>query len=486
MLKFYDREKEIGSLLEARRLSKTIGSQLTILIGRRRVGKSTLIKEAFKDLDENKRLYFFISKRRSHVLLDSLVERFNEHREEEGTFSDWDKFIKTLFAYASKNNVTLIFDEFQNFKYIDEDVFGLIQKNWEDYEMEKGLNIVVAGSIVSLMEKIFYSENMPLYGRATRKIILNELDIKTVYQLLKDNISKEVEIKDILNFYSVFGGIPFYYRNIERYGLFNENYFIDIIERLVIREDGILRTEGKDLIVREVGNENALTLFACIEAIATGFDTFTKITNFTGASESLVRNSLLTLEDSFKMIQKQKPIYPNNKKIAKYIIRDNFMYFWFKFIYANQHIIEEGYEENYLYVKEEVAKQIPRLTGYMFETLCKRFLLSKVIKKEINIKPSKVGNWWDAKGDIDIVIDDVVNKRTIYAECKLSSKKKELSDLLNKIIQTSNRVDALKNRAPLYVLIFADEVSKAQRDKVNQSNVLVFDKKDILKYLEKN
>lgn len=470
--KLYGRQKEIKSLKETVSLSQKVGSQFTLIFGRRRVGKSALVHEAFKN---KKTLFFFISKRKSGILLKELTHKFNQETGLNAAYTDWDYFFFDLFKYSAKNKITVIFDEFQNFNFVDEDIFGLIQKHWEDYENMKGLNLVITGSTVSLVEQIFYDSREPLYGRVTRSIKLESLRFKTIYELLSENKTKsQVNIKTLLEFYTVFGGIPYYYRTIGRYDLYKKSIY-QIIERTLVENDGVLREEGRDLIVREFGTENVYNLFGALEAISQGMDQFGQICSYIESNESVTNTTLNTLQNRYRLVTKLKPVFPNNRKDTKYKIHDNFMNFYFKSIYSNQQLIQEGVYEALM---KKIKSTLPEQLGFTFEDLAKEFILSNL--SELDILPTSIGKWWDRTTEIDLIIDDKVKNKTFFVECKLNTSKYDIREIFHNLAIKADKVDALKGRSKYFILVSGGAV---KNKKTLSEKERIFDYKDITLYL---
>ena len=204
-MKFYNRKQEIKEIRTAVKLAKNSSSKLITVIGRRRIGKSELIKQV---LTKKKHLYFFVSKKSSQLLLNEFTQIYNIQFNKNIAFENWDSFFYTLFTDCVKTKTIIVFDEFQNFKQLSKhDIFGTIQKHFDNMN-NKGLVIITAGSLVNLLENIFYSSKEALYGRATNKQVIQEFTFKTVYEILTDYYNKKPTINNLLTFYSVFGGVP--------------------------------------------------------------------------------------------------------------------------------------------------------------------------------------------------------------------------------------------------------------------------------------
>lgn len=452
-MKFYNRKKELKILSDTKKLAAKVGAQFVVISGRRRIGKSELIRQAVKN---DKHLYFFVSKKRSSNLLKEFNQQFNLLRKDSAEYGDWDSFIKALFEYCTNHAVTLIFDEFQEFYNLEEPIYSIFQKHWDNFQHRKGLTIIVAGSVVSLIEKIFYSAKEPLYGRATRKIVLEEFNFAAVANILK-NYKKKTGLKNLLEFYSVFGGNPFYYNQIEKEQLFQKNIYV-AINRLILQNYGSLRNEGREILIKEFGSEHS-TYFSILEAISKGFDTFSKIQNYTQIDSGFLLRSLKTLEFSFQLLKKKVPLFPNNRKISKYVIVNHFTYFWFRYVYANQSILGLNFSQIIL---KKIKKELNSIIGYTFEKYCTQEILKKSLSGNLPFEVKNIGSWWDKYGEIDLIIDAVKNQ-VIFIECKLSQGGINTKQI-NNLLKTADRIDAVKNKNKQYYFMVAETVDRSKRE----------------------
>ena len=176
-MKFYDREKEIKIINEIVGKSKKKG-QLVVLQGKRRVGKTALILHTFK---KQKFLYFFVSKKTEKELLNDFREEISKKLNLPylGEFENLKQLLEFLFDYSKKNNLVVVFDEFQNFKIINPSLFSDLQKFWDLNKDKSKIAIFCIGSMFTLIKKIFTSSKEPLYNRANKIIELKPFDLKT-------------------------------------------------------------------------------------------------------------------------------------------------------------------------------------------------------------------------------------------------------------------------------------------------------------------
>jgi AAA+ ATPase superfamily predicted ATPase len=235
------------------------------------VGKTRLIREVAGGH------YFFVDKKSSSLLLKEFSESLEASL---GTFvpkfTNWDDLVRYLFEYSKEKHIVAVFDEFQNFKYVDPSVFSIFQKHWDAYSTSSKILLVFIGSYVGLMKKIFTEEKEPLYGRITARIDLKPLKYKFTRQICLDlGITEE---EDMAKLYATFGGVPRYYQLIEEYGLSD---YEDILKTLVFADNAVLRDEARQILGGELGR-NYTTYFSILEAISFGKNTLKEISDFTG------------------------------------------------------------------------------------------------------------------------------------------------------------------------------------------------------------
>jgi len=411
MLKFYNREKEIENLKRVENLSKT-SAKMTVIIGRRRIGKTTLVKKAYE-----KSIYFFVAKKSEALLCEEFKERIeNFGIKVFGEFRSFYKLFEYLLEVSKNRHFTLIIDEFQEFLNINSSIFSDMQNLWDSYKNEAKMNLILSGSIYSLMKKIFEDKKEPLFGRIDNKINLKPFNISTQKKIIKDSF-KNYTKEDIFNFYILSGGVAKY---VEYYVDNNALRLNDILD-LIFNENSLLLEEGKNILIEEFGKEYAI-YFSILMLISNSKTSRKEMESILGKN---IGGYLDRLERDYSIIKKIKPIFakPNTKNV-KYEIEDNFLNFWFRFIYKNKSAIEI---ENYDYVKRLILRDFKTFSGKFLEKYFKEKL-----KEEKNF--SQIGSFWDRKNEneIDIVAINELEKKALIAEVKLNKTKINLNILKEK------------------------------------------------------
>jgi len=426
-MKFYNREKEIETLRKFEGLSAK-SSQMTMLLGRRRVGKTTLLNNVFI---KTPALYFFIAKKNEVLLCEEFVKEVEDKLSVSlGKFSSFAELFKALMVLAQTKNFTLIVDEFQEFANLNPSVFSDIQNIWDSYKDKAGLNVVFCGSIYSMMKKIFENSKEPLFGRATAKMILKPFEIRTIKQILGDFYPKYSN-DDLLAFYMATGGVAKYIEQLVLHKAFTKKKILDVI----FEEGSFFIDEGRSVLIDEFGKDygNYFSILSLIASSKTD----------RGEIESILQipvgGYLDRLEKDYGLIKRNRPFgAKEGSRFNKYAIEDNFLNFWFRFIYKYRSAIEIG---NLEYVRDIVERDYETYSGFMLE----KYFRAKLIETK---KFSSIGGYWDRKGEneIDIITLNETNKHLTFYEVKRNESRINLALLKDKSKQIIKSYQGFKTQ----------------------------------------
>jgi AAA+ ATPase superfamily predicted ATPase len=431
-MKFYDRTDELDLLQKADNLKQN-RSVMSIIVGRRRVGKTTLA------LKVKNAVYLFISRKNETLLCEEFVEELKNQGIK--TFGKFEKFVdlfEFLMEYSKTNRVTLILDEFQEFYKINPSVFSQIQKIWDLNKNTSHMHLIICGSVYSLMKKIFEDSKEPLFGRADFKINLKPFMVDTLEEILKDNNSYSQ--KNLLDFYTITGGIAKY---IELLVLFNAFNLKDIIN-VIIAPNSIFLDEGKNRLIEEFGKEYT-TYFSILALIASSKTSRSEIESIL---QKNISGHLERLEKDYNIIKSIKPITAKaNSKLQKYEIEDNFLNFWFRFIYKYLSFIEA---ENFEALKQIIFRDFSTYQGKFLEKLF-------IEKLKLSKQYTKIGRYWERgnKNEIDIVAVDDINKKLLIAEVKMNKKRANINEL---ILKSKNLVEKFTEFQVEYKIFSIDDI----------------------------
>ena len=412
-MKFYNRENELNLLKQVENLSNT-SAKMTFIVGRRRVGKTKLILEAFKN---SKFLYLFVAKKNEQLLCEEyskLIENLTG-KKIIGRLTSFKDIFEYLMDISISTHFTLAIDEFQEFYNINPSVFSDMQNIWDRYKDKSKLNLVLCGSIYSLMHKIFENAKEPLYGRADKKIILKPFNVNILKEIYED--LTRFNKKNYFIFYVLTGGIAKYVELFANDKAFTYAKMIDSI----LSESSFFLNEGKDVLIDEFGKDYQ-TYFSILSLISGSKTSRSEIESVLGKS---VGGFISKLEKEYNIIKKITPILskPNTRNI-KYYIEDNFLNFWFRFIYKNISAVEMG---NFEYIKNIIKRDFDTYLGRMLEKYFKE-------KLALTGEYSEIGSYWEKgnKNEIDIVAINKLDKKVLIADVKLKQNKINIDFLKKK------------------------------------------------------
>ena len=413
-MRFYDREKEMDVLHEIEKNSANY-AQMTLLLGRRRVGKTTLIKNSFSQ--SKNVVYFFVAKKNELLLCEEFVREVEEKLGFFlGNFQNFSQFFKALILQSQNKNFTVIIDEFQEFDNLNPSIFSDIQNIWDSYKDVSKMNLICCGSIYSIMKKIFENHKEPLYGRATSKIIIKPFTINVIKEILKD-YHPNYKNEDLLAFYMVTGGIAKYIEQLVLNKAFTKNKILDTF----FQNSSFFIDEGRALLVDEFGKDYG-NYFSILSLIASSKNERSEIENILNMQ---IGGYLERLEKDFNLIKRVRPFgAKEGSRNNRYKIEDNFLNFWFRFIYKYRSAIEIG---NLEYVKKIVERDYETFSGFVLE---KYFTTSLIESNQF----SDIGNYWNKKGEdeIDIIAVNDYEKIIKFYEIKRNKKRINLSILEEK------------------------------------------------------
>ena len=411
-MKFYNREKELENLRAIEEASKE-SSKMTVVVGRRRIGKTTLIKKAYSD-----RVYLFVSKKNEALLCDEFVTIIQNTLDVKifGEIRTFKELFEYLMELSKTRHFTLVIDEFQEFLHINSTVYADMQNIWDSHKDSTKLNLVLSGSIYSLMKKIFEDKKEPLFGRANNKIHLKPFSVETIKEILAEN-SPTYSADDLLSFYMLTGGVAKY---VEIF-VDNKAFTLEGQLALIFKEYSLFLEEGKNLLVEEFGKEYT-TYFSILSLIASSKTSRSELESIL---EKNIGGYLDRLENEYTIIKKVKPIFAKEgSRTLKYEIIDNFFNFWFRFIYKYRSAIEI---ENYEYVKKIVLRDYATYSGKFLE----KYFVEQL---KLSYAYSDIGSYWERgnQNEIDIVAVNDEKKTMLIAEVKRNPSKIELKVLEKK------------------------------------------------------
>lgn len=406
-MEFYDRTNELAELQRIQNLSFSDHSRLTVVTGRRRIGKTSLIMKSVEGLPT---VYLFVGRKAEATLCSEFIPVISQSLDafvpaEIRTFRSLFQYLMEL---ASNKAFNLVIDEFQEFYNINESVYSDMQNIWDAYRRKSKMNLIVSGSIYSLMQKIFQSKKEPLFGRADNIIKLSAFDLSTLKDIMRDYRSGYTN-DDLLALYSFTGGVPKYVE------LFCDNQILSVDEMIsfMVRENSPFTDEGKNLLIEELG-KNYATYFSILSAISGGINTQPGIEAALG--DKSIGGQIKRLIEDYNIIVRQRPILAKEgSQTVRYEIQDNFLRFWFNYFDRYRSLIEI---KNFVGLQSIIKKDYPTYSGIMLERYFKQQFAE-------SFQYRAIGSWWELKGyqnEIDIVGLKLEKNQAVVAEVKRQKK----------------------------------------------------------------
>ncbi len=370
-MKFYNRTNELVELQRIQDLSFNDYSRLTVVTGRRRIGKTSLIMKSVEGLST---VYLFVGRKSEATLCSEFIPVITQSLDvfvpnEIHTFRPLFQYLMEL---ASNKPFNLVIDEFQEFYNINESIYSDMQNIWDTYRKKSRMNLIVSGSIYSLMEKIFQHSKEPLFGRADNIIKLSAFDLTTLKDIMHDYRPQYIN-DDLLALYSFTGGVPKYVE------LFCDNGALSIegMISFMTRGNSQFTDEGKNLLIEEFG-KNYAVYFSILSAISGGINTQPEIESALGNKS--IGGQLKRLIEDYNIITRQRPILAKEgSQTVRYEIQDNFIRFWFNYFDRHRSLIEI---KNFVGLQSIIKSDYPTYSGKLLEPTTSNSNLPKVFAIE--------------------------------------------------------------------------------------------------------
>lgn len=433
-MRFFDRETEFEKLREIEGLSHEV-AQFTIITGRRRIGKTEMVKKFYEN---RTMLYFFVARKAEADLCDIFIEEIRTKlhipiMDSKGmSFATIFKFIMEL---SQNQHITLFIDEFQDFYRVNPSIYSDMQNIWDNYKNKAHINLIVAGSVNTLMNKIFKNKKEPLFGRQTSTMHIRPFKPSVLKEIMAEyypNYKKS----DLLAIYTLTGGVAKYVELLIDRKKFTEKKMLDMF----FERDSYFLPEGKNMLVDEFGKDYGI-YFSILTLIAQGRNTRSELEQTLNIKE--LSGYLKNLSEEYGLISKMQPIYEKStNKNVHYTIDDQFLKFWFRFVYKYTHIIEAGGNKKLRTIAE---RDFTTVSGKSLE-----HYFNEVLKETGNY--TRLGYWHDRKGEneIDIIAEDEVDNKIEFIEVKRQAKNFDEEILRGKVESFMNTVGSFNGYEIIY------------------------------------
>lgn len=463
---FYDRKNELGLLREKyRQMDSTQEGVMLAVYGRRRVGKTELIKKFLKSVEgvEQSKLYFYVGLSQRGVIFNALAEAIKEQEGNIMRIEKADDFFNYIVSKARHEKFILVFDEFQRFLDVAPEVITSLQDYWDRELKDQRIMILLVGSSIGMMQKIMDSRAGALYGRA-QKIKISPFTYAD-FRLMFKELSEEEKILR----YGVFGGTPYYLEKTKRFADTQE-----AIQELILKKDSELSEEPKTLLEYENVKIHA-KYNAILQAVSSGKEVLREIQDFTKMSVVHLPPYIMRLDRLLDLVKRSDPVL-GKERLGRYRIKDNFFKFWYRFILPNETAINLG---NTRLVSDVIKEELNGYMGRIFEDIVKELLTLYNTKeiKGLKLNFENIGSWWDRNNnEIDILAYNLKEKSFLLGEVKWTRNKTD-----REVVDNLLRKSKLITFSGDYKLIFISKNGFTERamQRMDELKAIHLDLKEI-------
>ncbi|MEZ3117413.1 ATP-binding protein [Halobaculum sp. MBLA0147] len=397
---FHDRSAELDALETA---FESTGHAFYVVYGRRRVGKTALLKEFCTDRPH---IYFLAAQESEFRQREKFVERVATHFDDRVPRIDgWDEALEYLGDRLADERLIVAVDEFPYLVDENDSLPSYLQSFVDELLVDTDSMLVLCGSSVSTMESEVLGHESPLYGRRTGQIDLEPFDFRAARSVVG------YDIEDAIRSFAVTGGTPMYLTLFDYDRPLGEN-----VRESVLSPTAVLYNESEFLLRTELRSPARYT--SVLEAIATGHTTPNEVAGATGIDSGPLSKYLQTLR-RLRLVDREVPVTasPKQSKRSRYHVADEFLRFWFRFVEPNRSSIEEAPGVVY---ERSIEPTLPDHVAPTFERICREAVWEAVRRDELP-PYSEVGRWWYGEDEIDIVGLAPDTDRILFGECKWTS-----------------------------------------------------------------
>jgi AAA+ ATPase superfamily predicted ATPase len=459
----------IGRTSELEKLEREYqrDSSFVVIYGRRRVGKTTLIK---KFISEKKALYFLATQELEQGNMRQFARVLSRFMDkpwlEDTTFPDWDSLFEAFANFQPTEKKILVIDEFQYLAATNPAFTSIFQRIWDQVLQNKNIMVILCGSLISMMRSQVLTYSSPLYGRRTAQIRLAPLKFTEIALAFP-----EKSFDSLVELYAVTGGVPKYLE------FFLGQEIRETIKREILSPHGFLYEEPIFLLDKEV--KEPLTYFSIIAAVAAGNRRLSQIASKLELSANHLSPYIKTLID-LNLLERRVPVTeknPHKSRRGLYYISDSFLVFWFRFVAPYKSELELG-NVDYVYDKLE-SHFLDNHVSFVFEDICRDIFLN-LAKGNQRIHISKIGSWWNNHHEIDIVAFDEEAKIAYLGECKYWTKPVGLN-VLSALMDKAEEIKELQPYEKRFVLFshsgFSNRLVELAQ---NKTDVLLINKQEFV------
>jgi uncharacterized protein len=471
-MEFINRQKELKDLNTAWKKKE---ANFLVIYGKRRVGKTELIKQFLKDKPG---IYYLADKRRDNDQLLELGQICGTYFKDDillnHGFKDWLEFFKYIKNKSITKPFVLAIDEYPYLTENNKELSSLLQKAWDNYLKDTKIFLILCGSSIAMMEKETLALRSPLFGRRTGQLLIEPLNFFQSWQFFPNK-----NFNDFLQIYTIAGGMPAYLKQF----ISSEKLEI-IVKNKILNTSSFLYNELEFMLKEELREPK--NYLAILKAISEGQRKLGKISDQLGLDRNVL-NKYLSVLLNLKIIERQLPVtekYPLKSRKGLYKITDNFTIFWFYFIFPFKSYLSL---EKYSFVLNKIFgsdnysdsqnSKFKLLLSNTYEQVSKEILgnlQNKIFEFE------KIDSWWLNEEEIDIVAINERSKKILFGECKWTEKLLSTKVYLN-LKRKARLVNWHNNTRKEYFILFSKSGFTKNLIKIaKQENVLLVKKNKLI------
>jgi AAA+ ATPase superfamily predicted ATPase len=403
---FVDRETELTQL---ETLYPSGRAELFVLYGRRRVGKTELLRAFCADKPH---LFFIATLSSDHDQLATFsqqVYRLTHPTVPEGfTYPSWEAALRALADLPER--VIVVMDEFTYLISGNKALPSILQKVWDETLRNSQVMLILCGSYIGMMETEVLGYQAPLYGRRTGSALLEPLALRAVSAFFPNYAPIER-----LEAWAVLGGMPYYLSAFS-----DQTDIFTNIRQHILERQGLLFAEPRLLLLEELREPR--NYFSILRAIAFGRTRLNEIAQAAGVGNSPVTARYLDILQQMYLVERRVPAtesQPEKSKKGLYHIADPFLRFWFRYVHPYQSSLDLGMAEGIL--AQRVRPTFDQFVSYAFEEASRAYLTQLARRGQLAFLPERIGNWWEAQAEIDVVAISDLERSVLVGECKWSN-----------------------------------------------------------------
>jgi AAA+ ATPase superfamily predicted ATPase len=398
---FYNRNDELETLNTA---FESPGHDFYVVYGRRRIGKTELLKEFCR---QQPHIYFLSAQEAEERQREKFVEHVADYFDDRVPRIDgWDEAFEYLGEKIADEDLIVAIDEFPYLVEENDSLPSYLQSFVDEHLQETDSMLVLCGSSISTMESEVLGHESPLYGRRTGQFDVQPFSFQQAREVIL------YDIEDAIRSYAVTGGTPMYLTLFDYF----DSSLADNIRSQILSPSAVLYNEPEFLLRTEL--RSPARYMSILESIALGHTTPNEISGVTGIDSGPLSKYLRKLQ-KLRLIEREIPVTASAKKSkrSKYYVADEFLRFWFRYVGPNRSSIEEAPGIVY---ENTIEPDLPNLVGETFEDVCQEAIWDGIRRGEFE-QYSEIGRWWYGENEIDIVGLSPADDRILFAECKWTS-----------------------------------------------------------------